>query len=168
MYQNPWFGRSNSGILVVPMAVVITISSGTAAKLVHSPMSTSRPQTISTEPTKSAVRCGCRKPILANQATPIFGSMNFRMPCVKKISPTGKRIRKMLCSTRNRAQEKSNERGHSIAPYGLYKDFRQAGNGWTAGETVTRLTSSYASRAPSPLPPSGAALVASSPRTRER
>jgi len=40
MYQNPWFGRNNSGIFVVAMAVQITIRSGTAAALVERPSST--------------------------------------------------------------------------------------------------------------------------------
>ena len=39
MYQNPWFGRNNSGIFVVAMAAQITIRSGTAAALVQRPSS---------------------------------------------------------------------------------------------------------------------------------
>lgn len=35
MYQNRWFGRNNSGIFVVAMAVQITVRSGTAAALVR-------------------------------------------------------------------------------------------------------------------------------------
>ena len=31
-----------------------------------------------------------------NRPTPMFGSMNFSIPCVRKISPTGNRIRNRL------------------------------------------------------------------------
>lgn len=96
MYQKPWFGRSSSGIFVVPIAVVITTSRGTADKLVQSPSKTRSPQAISNEPTNNAVKCGCENPIRVKRSTPIFGSMNFRMPCVKKISPTGRRIQAIL------------------------------------------------------------------------
>jgi len=56
MYQKPWWARNSPGIFVVVMAVAITINSGIAAALVHSPRSTMKPQTISKAPTKCAVK----------------------------------------------------------------------------------------------------------------
>ena len=52
MYQKPWFARNNSGIFVVAIAVVITMSRGMDTSLVHSPTRTRRPHRISKAPTK--------------------------------------------------------------------------------------------------------------------
>jgi hypothetical protein len=35
---------------------------------------------------------GCGNPILVKRATPILGSMDLRMPCVRKISPAATRM----------------------------------------------------------------------------
>jgi hypothetical protein len=56
MYQKPWPARNSSGTFVVAIAVVITISRGTADALVQSPRSTRIPHTISKLPTKWAVK----------------------------------------------------------------------------------------------------------------
>jgi hypothetical protein len=94
--QNPWFARNSSGIFVVLMAVVITIINGTAEALVQSPSNIRKPHKISKVPTKCAVKYGCGKPILVKRITPILGSMYLRIPCVKKISPTARRMNRML------------------------------------------------------------------------
>src|SRR3974390_142956 len=78
------------------MGVLITISRGTDASRVHNPSKTSTPQMISNVPTKCAVKAGWPKPMRVKRSTPILGSVNFRIPCVKKISPTGRRIRNRL------------------------------------------------------------------------
>jgi hypothetical protein len=77
------------------MAVEITISRGTAAALVQRPSRTRSPQPISNMPTKCAVKNGCGNPIRVKRVIPIAGSINLRMPCVKKIRPTARRMRKM-------------------------------------------------------------------------
>src|ERR1017187_4418785 len=59
MYQKPWLARNNSGIFVVAIAVVITISSGMDTILVHSPTTSRRPHRTSKVPTKCAVKYGC-------------------------------------------------------------------------------------------------------------
>ena len=96
IYQHPWFARDSSGILVVAIAVVMMINKGIDAARVHTPNRTGPPQTISKPPTEWAMKYGCAKPMRVNRTTPIFESMNFRIPWVKKISPTGKRISKRL------------------------------------------------------------------------
>ncbi len=92
IYQKPWLARNNSGTLVVAIAVVITINSGMDASLVHNPNSSRMPHRTSKVPTKCAVKYGCGNPILVKRTTPMLGSMYFRMPCVKKISPTAIRM----------------------------------------------------------------------------
>src|ERR1019366_2244675 len=96
MYQNPWLARDSSGIFVLTIAVVITISSGIAAARVHTPSRTNRPHAISNVPTKCAVKYGCGNPIFVKRTTPMLGSMYLRMPCVKKINPTARRMNRML------------------------------------------------------------------------
>ena len=61
MNQKPWFGRNNSGILVVAIAVRITIRSGMLATLVKRPIKISKPHAISKVPTKCAVKSAIRK-----------------------------------------------------------------------------------------------------------
>jgi hypothetical protein len=92
VYQKPWLALTNSGTFVVAMAIVITMSSGTAVTLVQKPNSTKIPHTISKVPTKCDVKEGCGNPIFVKRATPILESMYLRMPCVKKISPTATRM----------------------------------------------------------------------------
>ena len=96
MYQKPWLARNSSGTFVVAIAVVITASSGIDTSLVPSPSKSRSPQRTSKLPTKWAVKYGCGNPILVKRTTPMLGSMYFRMPCVKKISPTAIRISRML------------------------------------------------------------------------
>jgi hypothetical protein len=98
MYQNPWPARKSSGTFVVAIAVEMTIKSGMDAALVQSPSNTRRPHTISNVPTKCAVKYGYGNPIRANRATPILGSMYFRMPWVRKIKPTASRISTVLAA----------------------------------------------------------------------
>ena len=71
MNQKPWSGRTNSGILVVAIAVRMTIKSGMLAILVNSPIRTSKPQATSKLPTKCAVKSGDGNPILAKRRTPM-------------------------------------------------------------------------------------------------
>jgi hypothetical protein len=92
VYQKPWLALTNSGTFVVAMAIVITMSSGTAVTFVQKPNSTKIPHTISKVPTKCAAKEGCGNPIFVKRATPILESMYLRMPCVKKISPTATRM----------------------------------------------------------------------------
>src|ERR1035438_3607111 len=80
----------------VAIATIITINSGTAAALVQSPNNTRRPHAISKVPTKCAVKYGCAKPILAKRTTPMLGSMYLRMPCVEKMSPTARRMSRIV------------------------------------------------------------------------
>src|ERR1019366_3579151 len=82
--------------LVVAIATIITINSGTAAALVQSPNNTRRPHAISKVPTKCAVKYGCAKPILVKRTTPMLGSMYLRMPCVEKMSPTATRMSRIV------------------------------------------------------------------------
>ena len=66
------------GILVVAIAVRITHSKGIAASLVNKPRSTIVPKTISTAPTKGAMRCGAGIPTFSNRPTPsAAGKRNF-------------------------------------------------------------------------------------------
>ena len=96
MYQKPRLARNNSGTFLVAIAVVITISKGIDAILVPSPSTSRKPQRTSNVPTKCAVKYGCENPILVKRVTPMFGSMYFRMPYVKKISPTAIRTSNTL------------------------------------------------------------------------
>src|ERR1019366_3276440 len=81
------------GIFVVAIAVQITISSGTAARLVRSPTSTSSPQIISTAPTNGPITCGAGIPIPANLPDPhCSGNRNFLIPSMKNTPPTSRRI----------------------------------------------------------------------------
>lgn len=96
IYQNPWFVRNSSGILVLAIAVQMMMNNGIDASRVKSPSNTNAPQRISKNPTKCAVNEGCGNPILVNRSKPIFGSVNFRIPWLKKISPTARRTSRML------------------------------------------------------------------------
>src|SRR5208282_3000684 len=100
MNQKPWLARKTSGTFVVAMAVVITTNSGTAVSRVQRPSSTQRPHTISKPPTKCAEKYGYGKPMRVKRTTPIFASVNLRIPWVKKINPTASRMGRMLAGPR--------------------------------------------------------------------
>ena len=98
--QNPWFRRKSSGIFVVAITVEITISSGTAAARVQSPTSheNATRDFECTDEVRREIRMRESDPCKANHSH--FGSVYFRMPCVKKINPTARRIRKMPAGPR--------------------------------------------------------------------
>src|ERR1022692_5288801 len=82
-------------VLVVIMTA-ITTSTGMDVSLVPIPSNSRRPHRISKVATKWAAKYGCENPILVKRTTPMLGSMYFKTPCVKKITPTAMRTSSTL------------------------------------------------------------------------
>ena len=98
--QKPVFGIAvtgsgpapkRSGSFVVTMATTMSATSGSAARRVNSPRTSSAPQPTSIAPTASAHWGG--KPILANRPGPWFSKRNFTSPEERNTPPTASRTR---------------------------------------------------------------------------
>src|SRR5579863_9405030 len=128
MYQNPWPACLSSGIFVVAIAVLMMTSSRIAANRVNNPIKTSSPHPTSNPPTKWATAAGWGKPRRVKRSTPMCASVNLRIPWVRKMSPTARRMKMVaLCVVIE---------ANCVAPQGLGEEldrlFHQRGR-WFVG-----------------------------------
>src|SRR5579871_147126 len=99
MAQTPAF--ASMGNFVVRMATEITPSSGIEATRTNSPTRSRHPQTISTVPTRGAIRCGAGRLSFSKRPTPnCAGKRNFWIPSETKTQPTSTRINTTARATR--------------------------------------------------------------------